>query len=943
MPRLTGLLALAFAVTAIAQHTPEDVLKSFKLADSTLRVDLVAAEPLVESPCAMAFDERGRMYVAENRGYPNFSNPPLGRIALLVDSDGDGKMDQRSTFADGLTFPNGVLPWRGGVIVTCAPDVIYLKDTDGDGHADERRVLLTGFDTKGSTQLRVNCPTIGPDGWIYLAAGLSGGSITCPDHPERPAVKMMADVRFNPETLEVENIDGRSQYGMSFDEMGRRFICMNRLPVQHVVLSSRLLARNPHLAMSDTVQDCSERNVKTGLKGGGEGVRLFPISHNVTTADSHSGSFSAACGIYIHQGEQLSVEYRDRAFSCDPTANVVHVDNLKLRGATFEAQPVFNSREFLASSDDWFRPVFLASGPDGALYVVDMTREVIEHPDYLPQAVRSHTPFESGRELGRIWRIRLVEDQESTMPKAFSDLGTADLVEHMENSSGWVESTASRLLWERRTPDIAEALREALHKPASSNTSYRRVRMLDRLAPLNDEQLAGYIGNNDTGISRAAMEIAHGRVPSGSKTREAVVISKTQTDDDWLQKVLLLGEIDDPRALDEMADWLAIVHDRWTTAAVFSGIAGRELLLLKALGKHEVPENFPIRLELARLLGRSIPTDQLPRIAKQVAKEQGDAFLIPFLTEARKRDRNVTLALVDPKGERIDKALREILARNGTATSPLVIEMLALGDYSKVSEFLALAASGPEAITQAAAIRALASFPNPEASGLLLATGKWQKYTPAQRETILNSLLANPAQLSGMLDAVESGRLPSSAISSVRRGVFQKSKDATIRDRASKLFSTAGDDRQKAFEQAKAVLTIPSNATHGREVFRQTCASCHRLEREGFAVGPDLFDIRNQPKENILFHIVVPDAEIAPAYTSYTVETKDGRGLAGILASETPTSVTIRMPLGQEESVLRSSITRIEALPNSLMPSGLDASMKPQDLADLLAYLRGEK
>jgi putative membrane-bound dehydrogenase-like protein len=943
MLRLAGSLAFATAVAAAAQHAPEDTLKSFKLADPALRVELVAAEPLVESPCAMAFDERGRMFVTENRGYPNLSNPPLGRIALLTDTDGDGKMDQRSTYADGLTFPNGVLPWRGGVILTCAPDVLYLKDNDGDGRADERHVLLTGFDTKGSTQLRVNCPTLGLDGWIYLAAGLSGGLITCPGHPERPALKMTADVRFHPDTLEVENIDGRSQYGMSFDEMGRRFICMNRLPVQHVVLSSRLLARNPHMTLSETVQDCSERNVKSGLKGGGEGVRLFPISRNVTTADSHSGSFSAACGIFILQGEQLSLKYRSQAFSCDPTANLVHVDDLKLNGATFEAVPMFKDREFLASSDDWFRPVFLASGPDGALYIVDMTREVIEHPDYLPEAVRSHTPFESGRELGRIWRVRLTEDQESTMPKAFADAATAELVEHMENSSGWVEATAARLLWERRAPETVSALRDALRKPASSDTSYRRVRMLDRFAPLNDEQLAEYVENRDIGIRRAAMEIAHGRVPRGSKSREAVVISKTQTDDDWLQKVLLLGEIDDPRALAEMAEWLYHFQDRWTMAAVFSGIAGRELPFLKALEKFEVPDTSAVRPELARLIARSIPIEHLATVATRVATAHGDLFLIPFLTEARKRDRNVTLALIDPANERIEGVLRDILARNGAVQSPLAIELLALGDYSKVADFLSLVASGPEAITQAAAIRALASFPNPEASSLLLGAGKWQKYTPTQRETVLNSLLANPAQLSGMLDAVESGRLPAGAISSVRRGVFQKSKDATIKERASKLFATTADNRQKAFEQAKAILVLPANATHGREVFRQACASCHRLEREGFAVGPDLLDIRNQSKENILFHVIVPDAEIAPAYASYTIETKEGRGLAGILSSETPTSVTIRMPLGQEESVLRSNIARIEALPNSLMPSGLEAALKPQDLADLIAFLRGEK
>jgi hypothetical protein len=126
---------------------------------------------------------------------------------------------------------------------------------------------------------------------------------------------MTGDVRFHPETLEVEPVDGRSQYGMAFDEAGRRFICMNRLPVQQVVLSSKWLRRNPRLAFSETVQDCNQRSVQSLLGGGGAGVRLFPISSNITTADSHAGSFSAACGIRIWRGDGLPEAYEGCALS----------------------------------------------------------------------------------------------------------------------------------------------------------------------------------------------------------------------------------------------------------------------------------------------------------------------------------------------------------------------------------------------------------------------------------------------------------------------------------------------------------------------------------------------------------------------------------------------------------------------------------------------------
>jgi putative membrane-bound dehydrogenase-like protein len=221
--------------------TPEQALASFD-TEPGLRVELVAAEPMVVSPAACAFDERGRLYVAENRGYPlgpGPGKPPAGVVALLEDADGDGRMDRRHEFATGLTFPNGVLPWKGGVIITCAPDVLWLADTDGDGKSDVREVWLTGFDDKNTTQLRVSHPTLGPDGWIYLTSGWTGPSkVRSPKFPERAAVEVKTDSRFNPFTGELEAIDGRAQFGQSFDDFGRRFICYNRVQVQHVVISA---------------------------------------------------------------------------------------------------------------------------------------------------------------------------------------------------------------------------------------------------------------------------------------------------------------------------------------------------------------------------------------------------------------------------------------------------------------------------------------------------------------------------------------------------------------------------------------------------------------------------------------------------------------------------------------------------------------------------------
>jgi putative heme-binding domain-containing protein len=240
-------------------------------------------------------------------------------------------------------------------------------------------------------------------------------------------------------------------------------------------------------------------------------------------------------------------------------------------------------------------------------------------------------------------------------------------------------------------------------------------------------------------------------------------------------------------------------------------------------------------------------------------------------------------------------------------------------------------------------LRALAGIDAPEVTATLLQADRWNSATPAEREALLNALISRPQHLTGILDALERKSIPASAIASVRRGAFLKHKDPAIRERAEKLFSAATGDRQKIFEAAKTALTLTPKPENGHRIFTQMCATCHRLNQEGSAVGPDLFDIRNQPKENILFHIIIPDAEIAPNFTAYLAETRDGRTLAGLLTSETSTSVTLRMPLAQEENILKTNLSKLTALPNSLMPTGLDAAISSQDMADLIGYLKGEK
>lgn len=938
--------------------SPERALATFD-TEPGLRVELVAAEPLIESPCALAFDEQGRLYVAENRGYPlgGPNGESAGRVALLEDSDGDGRMDKRTDFAVGLSFPNGVMPWRGGVIVPCAPDVFYFKDSDGDGAADVKEVLLTGFATNQSTQLRVNTPLLGPDGWVYLASGLSGGRVTSPKRPEQPALDLKGDLRFKPDTGEFEGIDGKSQYGQSFDDFGRRFGVFNRVQVQHFVFPSRYLERHPLVASPGTLQNCPDLVPNTFMRGEGGAARLYPISENVTTADSHAGYFTSACGIHIYRGEALPAVYQGGAFSCDPTGNLVHYDRLEPSGASFAAKRIRDGTEFLRSADGWFRPVFLATGPDGALYVADMYRKTIEHPEYLPEDVRKRTDFESGKGMGRIWRVQGVGSKPHRAPLDANS--PASLLSELSSANGWRRDTALRLLLERADKTMTRAFQDALATARHAWTQAALLFLLDRLGGLDEATLIRSLVAGDAGVREVALRLAEPRLKASPKLQELTL----QLADDpaprvRLQSALALGEFQDTNAVSALARIAARDGaDRWTRAAILSSIRNREVDFTLAL--FNAPERdpdplAPLALELGRMVPSAVPLGQHGKLFAAIFHaaprrfEREAAFLAGvgeshrLLIETSTVDQPVAAAAIR---ELFVMAERQLADPNAPPSRRLrAAELMSLAGPRKSIPVLLPLLSQPEpAELQSAAVRALAQPHNPGAAQALLSANLWAAYSPALRATVLSTLFSRAEHLPGVLAALESGTLPVGAVDSTRRQQLLKHQNDALRQRAEKLFAAAEPrDRAKAYEEAKACLTLPPVPANGREVFRRACAQCHRLEREGFAVGPDLFDIRRQPKESILHHLIIPEAEINPTFTSYLCETKDGRTLTGILAADTPASITLRQAQGLEETVLRSDIVRLEASALSLMPQALEKTMTLQELADLLAFLKGE-
>jgi putative membrane-bound dehydrogenase-like protein len=947
--------------------SPDEAPASFE-SERGLRVELVAAEPFTVAPCAVAWDERGRLFVAENRGYPTGgpNGKAVGVIAMLEDTNGDGRCDKRTEFATGLSFPNGLMSWRGGLIVTCAPDVFYFKDTDSDGRADVKEVLLTGFATNQSTQLRVNKPMLALDGWVYLASGLSGGKITSPKRPNAPPLELKGDLRFKPDTGEYELIDGKSQFGQSFDDFGRRFGVFNRVQVQHFVLPSRYLERNPHLPSPGVLQNCPELLDNPFMRGGSGAARIYPISANVTTADSHAGTFTAACAIHLWRGGALPIGYNGDAFTCDPTGNLVHHDRLEASGATFAARRIGENVEFLRSRDDWFRPVFLATGPDGALYVCDMYRKTIEHPEYLPGEVRKRTDFESGKDMGRIWRVVDANRAKSVnvRPQPPASLSIRALVAELESPNSWRRDTAFRLLVERRDGTAVKYLRRGLARLASAPAVASRLHLLAVFGALDETTLLVAMNSTNSGVREVALKLAEPFLDSSTNLQRRVV--KLAGDADArvrFQCALALGAFGRASAM-SVESLEALTHialcdqaDKWTRAAVLSSTAGRERELLSALlhipgtSNRAAPDLF---IDLGRVLARATPSGQSAALLNNALSADGwtqeslFAFLAGFSEtkpEALRSFASSTNATTWKLREAFTAALK---AAADTSAAPTLrrhaITLLVASDNPAVVPTLLepLRAGEPPEL-QTAAVRALVQSPHSAGVVELLSPKRWSSYAPALRTTVLGALVSRPEHHGELLDALESGAVPVSALDSSRREQLKRSKDDAVRQRAEKLFATVGSgDRAKAFTETKACLALKPDPANGREVFKRLCASCHRLDREGIAVGPDLFDIRNQPKESILLHIVIPEQEIAPNFANYVCETKDGRTVSGLIAAETPLQVTFRQAQGVEETIARNDITSLTASPLSLMPQELEKGMTTQEMADLLGYLKGE-
>ncbi len=936
--------------------SPAEAIRHFQL-DPGLEIQLVACEPEVIDPVAIRFDEDGRLWVVEMRDYPHGppeGQPPLSKIRLLTDTDGDGRYETSRVFAEGLLFPNGIQPWRGGVIVTLAGEVAYLKDTDGDGRADLHETWYRGF-TVGNPQLRANHPRFGLDNRVSVANGLMGGVVENLRRPGSKPVEISGrDFRFEPHHGASEAISGNGQFGNTSDEFGRRFVCSNRQPLDHVVLDERYLARNPLAAIPAVLQP---------VVAAGEQSRVYPLAKAWTTSNLHAGQFTAACGIEIDRGSLLGAEYRGNSYTCEPTGSLVHREKLAPDGASFRAESATPGREFLASRDSWFRPVNLEWGPDGALYVVDMYRAVIEHPQYMPEELQNRPDLRLGDDRGRIYRI-VPCGTALSVPAKLSAMTTAELVAQLQQDHSWPRETACRLLYERQDKAAIEPLVALTLGTAVPEVKVAALSALAGLQALTADFLANVLEDPDARVREYAVLLSEPFLAERADLRQKVIAQAADVDPRLrFQVALTLGEgfLDAVDALAGVA--LARPDDPWTQRALALArptVASSVVRAILDQGRFEgVNADDPRMLAMQRLAeivgAHRDPADLVRLLDSLRAETSGPA---PWINAclcgladgcARRGEPFVVLIAKLPKADVAKAFVRQAfdgaarVARDAAepeANRQTALKLLAHARDAMATEAcLAVLRSAESQRLRDQAARSLAEHPSESLPAELL--GLYSEQSLSVRNAIRDSLAVRPLAARALLEAVRQHALARAELGASLETRLRQHRDESVRKLANEVLTTEPPAERKAvLADYQSSLGLTPDVLAGKALFRQHCSTCHQIGGIGVDVAPDISDSRVKTALQLLTDILNPNQAIDNNYVSYTVVMHDGNVHAGLIAAETASSITLRQPENKTLTLLRADIEAIRSSGVSLMPEGFEKHLSPQQLADLIGFVK---
>jgi len=943
-------------------------------------------------PICMNWDKRGRLWVAVTLDYPNEMKPEgqgRDRILILEDTDGDGKADKVTVFADKLSIPTSLAFAFGGVIVHQAPHTLFLKATHGDDKADLRQVLFTGWGT-GDTHAGPSNLRYGLDNWYYGIVGYSGFSGNVAGERHRFG---QGFYRFKVEkdgkdkdhikvtTLEFLRGTNNNSWGVGFSEEGFLFgSTANGCPSVYLPIPNRYY---------ESVRGWSS----TVLQSIAASNKFQPITDKVRQVDWHGG-FTAAAGHALYTARTYPPEYWNRtAFVCDPTGHLTATFQLQKNGTDFQARYGWN---LLASDDEWCAPTMAEVGPDGNVWLIDWYAYIVQHnptpPGFKTGKGGAYETELRDKRHGRIYRL-VARNGRPLAPSPLKEGKPEQLVESLKSDNMLWRLHAQRLLSEHGTrlliPDLVKLVNNPSVDEIGLNPSaIHALGILREIAPLDTRAkvASDALKHKSAAVRRSALAV----LPSNVADAHLIVDSGALNDADAQVRLAALLALSEMPMIGEAGPPLAAllsksenIEDRWLPDAITCAAAAHDLPFLKAVAALKAaPPSRAITVIgiVAEHYARGVPVQTAGSSVAALADAPAPIAEAVVSGLARGWPRNFTADL----NEDSEKALARLLARLPAGSKSSLIRLATTWGSKGFEKYAtetmkslldAVADDKAADSTRADAARQLVEFrPNDEAvalkilaaisprtsptlsAGLLEALGQSNAanlgqsivkrlggWPPAARAAALRLLLARPEATRALLDALDKGVVPLGELALDQKQALTAHPDKAIAARAKTILERGGGlpnpDRQKVIDQFLAITKKTGDPVAGKAVFTKHCATCHMHNGEGNKVGPDLSGVAVNPKEHLIIDILDPSRSVEGNFRVYSVELKDGRVLNGLLASETKTSVEIIDAQAKHFVVLRENIDEIRASTKSLMPEGFEKQVTEAELTNLLEFL----
>lgn len=950
------------------------------------KINLVAAEPLINKAIAMDWDPAGRLWIAETPEYPNGrrgirseegdnawkdhgglvaqagaqDRPALDRISILIDENKDGRADRKQIFYEGLELVTSFVFHRDGVIVAQAPDILWLRDVNRDGKAEKVGKLYTGLGTY-DRHATINNLRWGFDGWIYATHGYSAGTVTSPDGAKNFGRINSGVVRFKPDGSAFEQFSskGGNTWGLDIAWDNEVFFTQPTSGdlLNHVVLPEYILARGK------AGNTPSFHPVIRGRRSN----PLIKYDNLAYVQIDVVGGFTASAGCAIYDGGAWPNDYQYSYFTTEPTINLIHHEAVTRDSVTYTANKL-RDPEFIGGRDKWFRPIETRIGPDGALYILDFYNQAVIHNDTRGpkhNAVNAAIRPDRDHYFGRIWRVEHKQAKKLDIPD-LSKASESKLVKALEHPNRHVRMTAHRLLAEKDArPRALTELAMDTKKPA-----YARVHALW----LAGAAPAALLADTEPAVAKNALRVA---ARSGVSDESLIQAFRSTDPQVRLAALLALGSSANPKAIQAAVDASPDFKDGWSQSALIAAADARPWNFIDAVfNSSRAGDLAPLLENLVRLAaGKSDAAEIATRLVQRAASASDTLKLAALESLATHLKADVTWSaslegafnkLLNSENFDVAAASLPLLARwkqgGSAAAKPLVTKLIAqlqrtdgsgLEGERIVTSLIRARALDPAILPQTAELLGSRS-PEAVQKRLVLALGETSdsavgpilasalgKLQGELRDTAFAQLIKRADWANALVEELKKGSVTLAALGPGNVFRLRTHSDKSVAEKAGavidQLRGPEVKEKEAVIAKLEPIVAKPGNAERGKQVFAQNCGVCHKINDEGRDVGPDLTGMGVHGVHELLTHILDPNRFVEENYVAVSIETSDDQVLDGIVARENRSAVVLRNNIGETE-VKTSDIKSRRSTGRSLMPEGFEA-LGEEPLRDLLAFM----